>query len=347
MALTNFRPRGDVKANWEAANPIIKEREMCIEWEEAIGVGQPRIKFGKSGSTTHYMDLDYAVLPIKHDTKDGWSSANPVLEKGEMGVEWETTIGEGAVCIKFGDGTTAWNDSEYASTDRLKEIIEPSSDNEALAVGDTLPLIAGKLNNQQEFLKTKLGYDRLDALAAKLSGLSNQDFVGIMDFISEKKFDKSNLYNGLDSDNPNLALSAPMGKSLSTKLGTGNLPTGMSNVIDGLTQLNSNLTRLSEIKVSSASYDIPQKTQQTFTPLKLSAGTWLIIGHCISNLEDTGVYNFTVNGRIVRGDNKNGGGCINSMLIVLHEETFISLGLYQNASTTLKMKVYLQAIRIG
>lgn len=115
----------------------------------------------------------------------------------------------------------------------------------------------------------------------------------------------------------------------------------------GSAQLYSNLTRLSEIKVSSASYDIPQKTQQTFTPLKLSAGTWLIIGHCISNLEDTGAYNFTVNGRIVRGDNKNGGGCINSMLIVLHEETFISLGLYQNASTTLKMKVYLQAIRIG
>ena len=309
MALTNFRPRGDVKANWEAANPIIKEREMCIEWEEAIGVGQPRIKFGKSGSTTHYMDLDYAVLPIKHDTKDGWSSANPVLEKGEMGVEWETTIGEGAVCIKFGDGTTAWNDSEYASTDRLKEIIEPSSDNEALAVGDTLPLIAGKLNNQQEFLKTKLGYDRLDALAAKLSGLSNQDFVGIMDFISEKKFDKSNLYNGLDSDNPNLALSAPMGKSLSTKLGTGNLPTGMSNVVDGLTQLNSNIemlgtrvlfennppykigNNLSEIIEKLDGWSIDMRANTFYVGIifigvagySLSGGSWNIIGCKTSN----------------------------------------------------------------
>ena len=81
--------------------------------------------------------------------------------------------------------------------------------------------------------------------------------------------------------------------------------------------------------------------------MKLSAGTWLIIGYCSSNLEDTGVYNFTVDKRTVRADNKNGGGCINAMLIVLNEETFISLGLYQDASTTLKMKVYLQAIRIG
>ena len=93
---------------------------------------------------------------------------------------------------------------------------------------------------------------------------------------------------------------------LDGKIGdTSKLPAGTTDAVGAIAQLYSNLTRLSEIKVSSASYDIPQKTQQTFTPLKLSAGTWLIIGHCISNLEDTGAYNFTVNGRIVRGDKKN------------------------------------------
>ena len=293
MAMTAIiRPRRDTKANLNTANPILKEGEMIVEFEEAVGVGQPSIKFGKVGGSTRYNDTDYAVLPIKHDTKDGWSSANHVLEKGEMGVEWETAIGEGAVCIKFGDGTTAWNDLEYASTDRLKEIIEPSGENEVLAVGDTLPVIAGKLNNQQEFLKTKLGYDRLDALAAKLSGLSNQDFVGIMDFISEKKFDKSNLYNGLDSDNPNLALSAPMGKSLSTKLGTGNLPTGMSNVIDGLTQLNSNMNALTDSSIS-----IPSGSPVTGNRVnaKIYQNSFLVLSGEVdidfTNLKNWNVYN--------------------------------------------------------
>ena len=218
MSLTYFRPRGDVAANWKAANPVLKEREMVVEWESAIGVGQPRVKFGKAGGTTHYNDTDYAILPIKYNTKSGWSTANPILAVGEMGIEWETTIGEGAVCIKFGNGTTVWNSLEYASTGRLKEIIEPETENTPVAVGDTLPMIAGKINSQQDFLKTKLGYERLDALAASLSGLSNQDFVGIMDFINQKKFDKSSVYNGLDSSNTELALAAPQGKALQDKI---------------------------------------------------------------------------------------------------------------------------------
>lgn len=110
---------------------------------------------------------------------------------------------------------------------------------------------------------------------------------------------------------------------------------------------NSDLTRLSAIKESSTSYDVPQKTQQTFTPMKLSSGTWLIIGHCSSNAQDAGTYNFSVNNRTVRADNRNGGGCINAMLIVFDKETSVPLSLYQDAATTLKMKVYLQAIRIG
>lgn len=132
-----------------------------------------------------------------------------------------------------------------------------------------------------------------------------------------------------------------------TKVGTVALTGGMTDLSSGVNSLYSDLTRLSEIKVSSTSYDVPQKTQQTFTPMKLSAGTWLIIGHCVSDSQNTGAYNFVINGRIVRADNRNGGGCINAMLIVFDKETSVSLSLYQNAATTLKMIVYLQAIRLG
>lgn len=272
MALTFFRPRGDVKANWEAANPILKEREMAIEWETAIGVGQPRIKFGKAGGTTHYDDTDYAVLPLKYNTKDGWATDNPILAVGEMGIEWETTIGEGAVCIKFGNGTTAWNSLEYASTGRLKEIIEPETENTPVAVGDTLPVIAGKLNNQQDYLKTKLGYDRLDALAAKLSGLSNQDFVGIMDFINDKKFDKANVYNGVDSTNTELALAASQGKTLQDQITTLNSNLGQSLYYKGEAVNTNNLE-------TNGIYSLTPSTEMGTTGITANWGIVLCFGN--------------------------------------------------------------------
>ena len=81
--------------------------------------------------------------------------------------------------------------------------------------------------------------------------------------------------------------------------------------------------------------------------MKLSAGTWLIIGHCGSNAPNAGIYSFGINSRMVRANNQNGGGCINAMLIVFDKETSVRLRLYQDATTTLKMDVYLQAIRLG
>lgn len=126
-----------------------------------------------------------------------------------------------------------------------------------------------------------------------------------------------------------------------------NLRTNNQTMIGAINELNSNLTKLSEIKVSSTSYDVPQRTEQTFTPMELSAGTWLIIGHCGSNAPNAGIYNFCINSRMVRANNQNGGGCINAMLIVFDKETSVRLRLYQDAATTLKMDVYLQAIRLG
>lgn len=59
MALTYFRPRGDIKSNWESANPVLKEREMGVEWETKIGSGKAKVKFGDG--ITAWNDLDYAV----------------------------------------------------------------------------------------------------------------------------------------------------------------------------------------------------------------------------------------------------------------------------------------------
>lgn len=48
---------------------------------------------------------------IKHrlDTAANWTSANPVLLAGELGIESDTKK------MKIGDGTTAWNNLDYFS----------------------------------------------------------------------------------------------------------------------------------------------------------------------------------------------------------------------------------------
>lgn len=45
---------------------------------------------------------------LRNDTAANWTSINPVLKLGEMGIETDTNM------FKFGDGTTAWNDLAYA-----------------------------------------------------------------------------------------------------------------------------------------------------------------------------------------------------------------------------------------
>ena len=243
MPLTYFRPRGDIKSNWELANPILKLREMGIEWETTVGVGKAKIKFGDG--VTAWNNLNYAVnvaSQIQSDTKSNWTSNNPVLGKDEMGIEWETTVGVGEFNIKVGDGTTAWNDLAYGLTSditnkAIKTITEYSGDDEnpALADGDTLSVAAGKLNEQQTFLKNTLGYERLATMAETLGGLSNEDFMGVMEKLNSIKFNKTDVYNGTDSTSTSLAASANALKTVKDLTDTNTT---------AISQLNSDLNSL-------------------------------------------------------------------------------------------------------
>lgn len=59
-------------------------------------------------------------LQLKYDSYSAWSSANPVLLKGEIAMTTVPTKSDGveqvpAVLMKVGDGTTAYNDLKFAS----------------------------------------------------------------------------------------------------------------------------------------------------------------------------------------------------------------------------------------
>ena len=67
---------------------------------------------------------------LRNDTKANWTSANPVLGKGEIGIETDTRL------FKFGDGTTNWNALKYADTEHavLKEA-DPTTSDVSYSVG--------------------------------------------------------------------------------------------------------------------------------------------------------------------------------------------------------------------
>ena len=58
----------------------------------------------------------------RNDTTANWTSSNPVLSKGEFGIEWITSGAsgvEGSCKVKIGDGFTAWNDLNYVGGDAI------------------------------------------------------------------------------------------------------------------------------------------------------------------------------------------------------------------------------------
>jgi hypothetical protein len=57
-------------------------------------------------------------IQLRRDTDTNWSTANPVLLEGELGIEIDATRNR----IKIGDGVTAWNDLPYFLDAREEEV---------------------------------------------------------------------------------------------------------------------------------------------------------------------------------------------------------------------------------
>lgn len=55
-------------------------------------------------------------IQLRNDTASNWTSVNPTLARGELGIEIDTNK------LKIGDGTTEWNDLPYSGID-VNELI--------------------------------------------------------------------------------------------------------------------------------------------------------------------------------------------------------------------------------
>ena len=59
MDFAKIRPRGGTKVQWEKANPVLAKREIGVQWETTIGVGEVVIKIGDG--VTDWINLPAAV----------------------------------------------------------------------------------------------------------------------------------------------------------------------------------------------------------------------------------------------------------------------------------------------
>lgn len=66
------------------------------------------------GKKANNNEVGYTYIRPRRDTASAWTTANPVLAEGEIGIEVPSTgVGSGIVKIKFGDGVTAWKNLPY------------------------------------------------------------------------------------------------------------------------------------------------------------------------------------------------------------------------------------------
>lgn len=161
------------------------------------------------------------------DIKTNWETVNPILQLREIGVEWESTIGEGDAKIKFGDGLTHWNDLDYAIVNNItKKIVTAlavvEEEDPELNDGEAVDTLFGKIKKKFQTIQSKIAAINtiigvFEDITIDTGGDSEQAAENIttaINLLNTGKLTTSDIYNGLDSTNTALALSALQGKNL-------------------------------------------------------------------------------------------------------------------------------------
>ena len=102
-----------------------------------------------------------AILKPRGDIRQNWINANPILRLREWGVEWEETVGVGEVKIKIGDGSTPWNELNYAIVNNVTEKIvdtfaQVSAENPELIENSSIAMICGVIKKKFEYVFSKI-----------------------------------------------------------------------------------------------------------------------------------------------------------------------------------------------
>lgn len=129
--------------------------------------------------------------------------------------------------------------------------------------------------------------------------------------------------------------------ALDSKVGTASLNTTAQDLSAAINQHEDDISELnSNYNHYSFSQKVTANSAATLGTFTITRGKWLIIS--VMGLANTGsgVYNSIINERTVRCSATNGGGCINSTIFNVTENTYtITISTYSPIATTVKATV--------
>jgi hypothetical protein len=238
-------------------------------------------------------------IQVRRGTASEWTTANPVLAAGEMGVETNTNK------FKFGNGTDAWTSLSYAASDS-QAIGEISQDaiNQALSVGAGL---------------TKTYDDGANTITVTVDTAT----ISTKAFATSEATAKAAAAQAAAEDYTDSAISG-VNNSLS-----GYLETGDRGVAGGVASLNS------QGKLPESELQLTGLTSSISTSGSVSADNVTVSGNLVVNGTTTtlNTQNFTVEDTLLYIGEDNHSNQLDLGFIAAHDDgTYNHTGLVRDAS---------------
>lgn len=137
---------GDGTAEYNLIGVNLDEGGMTVPWFGSIDLNESYIKVNDInwwvGATT--LSNVQTVIQLRHDTASNWTTTNPVLAVGEVGIETDTKK------QKFGDGTTAWNSLAYSNGDNKQDALVSGTN--IKTINNTSLLGSGNIDTSEIFI---------------------------------------------------------------------------------------------------------------------------------------------------------------------------------------------------
>lgn len=238
-------------------------------------------------------------IQVRRGTSSEWTTANPVLAAGEMGVETNTNK------FKFGNGTDTWSALSYAAADAAG-ISEISQDaiNQALSVGDGL---------------TKVYDDNANTMVVAV----NTNSISTKAFATSEATTKAAAAQAAAEDYTDTAVNA-VNNSLS-----GYLETGDRGVANGVASLNGSG------KLPESELQLNGLTSSISTSGSISAENVTVSGNLVVNGTTTtlNTQNFTVEDTLLYIGEDNHSNQLDLGFVASHDDgTYNHTGLVRDAS---------------